>query len=661
MRKLNLVHLARSAASFSCAASLWACSDSSGVSSTFVVDPPRAGAGGVIADGGGSVPSDAGAADSGPKTFALSVSVVGLEGAGLTLQNNGGDDLAITASEGAKPVIASFAKQLSSGAPFSISIKKQPQAPAQQCRVSGGVGTVASGPVASILVNCSNQFVIGGKVTGLSGKDLVLQNNYGDPLTINASGGFAFPVLAAKGDAFSVTVKANPTSPWQTCVVAPGTGTGSAVADVSSVAIACNTDKHYVSGDVVGLRGSGVVIQNNGADDLALVATAQRFIFPIKVASGERFAVTVKAQPSGPSQQCTLSAGVGVMAGADVADAKLVCSTSKFRIGGSVRSLAGRGLILQDNAGDDLTLSASASGDFFFATPVESGSSYAVTIKQQPQAPEQRCSLRDASGTVGAADVRTVVVDCGGVIANPSGTETTSMHTPNGSFHDTVTSDPKTGKVYVFPSYDAVSVVIEYPDLASFQRDQGARKISLEVPYEGTYHVVLDGHLYYAAAGSNVLIRAEAGTGRLVAKAELSGAGYSNQSCYNWGGYSDINFYIDTDLSLHVVYAEPGGNMRIVAIDKNTLASGTPVELPRRKGETGWGFLANSIFYFGESYDQASFGGAFSIVDGSAVTLPQPLSFTPQADYITSVFWDPSSKNLFENTSGNIVIYPNVF
>jgi hypothetical protein len=659
MRNFNLVYLARSAASVSCAASLWACSDAAPASSTFVVDPPRADAGGFIADGGGSVPSEAGPADSGPKTFALSVSVIGLEGSGLILQNNGGDDLAIAAPEGAKPVSASFAKELSSGAPFSVSIKKQPQAPAQQCKVSGGVGAVASGPVSSIIVNCSKQFVIGGKVTGLAGKDLVLQNNYGDPLTINASGSFAFPVLAAKGDAFSVTVKANPTSPWQTCVVAPGTGSGLATSDVSSVEIACKTDQHYVSGDVVGLRGSGVVIQNKGADDLALVSTAQRFIFPVKVASGESFAVTVKAQPSGPSQQCTLSAGAGIMAGADVTDAKLVCSTSKFRIGGSVRSLAGRGLVLQDNAGDDLTVSAS--GDFFFATSVESGAGYAVTIKQQPQAPEQRCSLRDGSGTVGAADVRSVVVDCGGVIANPSGTETTSMHTPNGSFHDTVTSDPKTGKVYVFPSYDAVSVAIEYPDLASFQRDQGARKIPLEVPYEGTYHVVLDGHIYYAAAGTNVLVRAEAGAGRMVAKTELSGAGYSNQSCYNWGGYSDINFYIDTDLSLHVVYAEPGGNMRIAKVDKNTLASGTPVELPRRKGETGWGFIANSIFYFGESYDQASFGGAFSIIDGSAVTLPQPLSFTPQGDYITSVFWDPSSKNLFENTGGNIVIYPNVF
>ena len=60
-----------------------------------------------------------------------------------------------------------------------------------------------------------------------------------------------------------------------------------------------------------------------------------------------------------------------------------------FTIGGTVTGLSGTGLVLQDNGGDNL--SVTASGPFVFPTGVASGGAYAVTIKTQPTNPAQSC------------------------------------------------------------------------------------------------------------------------------------------------------------------------------------------------------------------------------------------------------------------------------
>ncbi len=56
--------------------------------------------------------------------------------------------------------------------------------------------------------------------------------------------------------------------------------------------------------------------------------------------------------------------------------------TGPFTIGGSVTGLTGTGLVLQDNGGDDLTVSAS--GTFTFATTIAANGAYSVTVLTQP-------------------------------------------------------------------------------------------------------------------------------------------------------------------------------------------------------------------------------------------------------------------------------------
>ena len=51
-----------------------------------------------------------------------------------------------------------------------------------------------------------------------------------------------------------------------------------------------------------------MTLQDNGGDDLVVNADGT-FTFPAPVPSGGTYAVTIKTQPSGPTQTCTLAGG----------------------------------------------------------------------------------------------------------------------------------------------------------------------------------------------------------------------------------------------------------------------------------------------------------------------------------------------------------------
>ncbi len=353
-------------------------------------------------------------------TFTVGGSVTGLSGSGLVLQNNGTDDLAISADG-----TFTFATPLSSGTAFAVTVASQPTGPSQTCTVSGGAGTIGGGNVTTVVVDCSvDHFTVGGVVSGLVGS-VVLQNNAGDDITVTANGSFAFPTTVASGATYAVTVETQPGSPSQTCVVTSGSGTVTN-ADVNSVRVDCTTDTFAIGGTVTGLAGSGLVLQNNGGETLAIAADGA-FTFPTPVASGASYAVTVMAQPTSPSQVCTVAMGSGTVGGAAVTDIAVTCVTSTFTIGGTVSGLAGGGLVLQDNGGDDLAIAAD--GTFTFSTPVASGATFSVTVLAQPTGPSQTCTVSGGSGTVGAGAITSVTVDCttdrftiGGTISGLAGT-----------------------------------------------------------------------------------------------------------------------------------------------------------------------------------------------------------------------------------------------
>lgn len=169
---------------------------------------------------------------------------------------------------------------------------------------------------------------------------------------------------------------------------------------------------YSIGGTVTGLAGSGLVLRNNGGDDLSLAANGS-FTFATRLPTGTSYDVTVFAQPSNPSQTCVVAAGTGNWSGSPVTTVAVSCTTNTYTVGGTVSGLKGSGLVLRNNGGDDLPVNGD--GAFVFPGKVASGDSYDVIVSTQPTNPAQVCTTTDAGGTVGDTDVATVIVVCGSI------------------------------------------------------------------------------------------------------------------------------------------------------------------------------------------------------------------------------------------------------
>src|SRR5436190_3736926 len=244
----------------------------------------------------------------------------------------------------------------------------------------------------------SSTFTVGGTVTGLTGTGLVLQNNGGDNLAINASGSFTFKTALTSGSAYLVTVSTQPSSPTQVCTVTNGSGT--ITANVTNVQVSCQTATISIGGTVTGLKGTGLVLQNNGGDDLTITADGS-FTFKTLLVTNAAYKVTIKTQPSSPAQNCTVSNASGT-ATANVTNVQVVCPIPTFNIGGMVVGLLGNGggIELQDNGGDNLAITGN--GAFTFATPITFGGAYNVTIFIEPTSQTQLCVVAGGAGTATA-------------------------------------------------------------------------------------------------------------------------------------------------------------------------------------------------------------------------------------------------------------------
>jgi hypothetical protein len=169
---------------------------------------------------------------------------------------------------------------------------------------------------------------------------------------------------------------------------------------------------YTVGGTLSGLAGTGLVLQNNGGNDLALSANGT-FSFTPSVASGAPYSVSVKTQPSNPAQNCVVENATGTTGSANVTAISVKCTTDPvlYALGGTLSGLKGSGLVLQNKGGDGLTLAAN--GTFNFNTKLASGTAYDITVKTQPTAPAQTCTVANGAGTVATVAVTGIVVSCG--------------------------------------------------------------------------------------------------------------------------------------------------------------------------------------------------------------------------------------------------------
>jgi hypothetical protein len=85
--------------------------------------------------------------------------------------------------------------------------------------------------------------------------------------------------------------------------------------------------KYTVGGTVNGLSGSGLVLEDNGSDDLPVSADGS-FTFASSLAVGSPYAVIVKTQPTNPAQSCGLTNASGSIGSANVNNVTVSCTNN---------------------------------------------------------------------------------------------------------------------------------------------------------------------------------------------------------------------------------------------------------------------------------------------------------------------------------------------
>jgi hypothetical protein len=331
--------------------------------------------------GGNSGGGGGGGGTGGP--FTISVSVIGLQGTGLVMTNNITDKLTITGSGMYK-----FATTITKGATYAVAVSSQPVNPGQICVVPQGASGTATANITLSVTCTTGAFSIGGNVNKLQGSGLILQNSTAggiEKLSITGNGAFTFINPVATNGAYAVTVLAQPINPVQTCVVVNGTGT--AANNVGNVQVTCSVGTIPIGGSVVGLDGTGLTLLDNGGDSLVITGNGP-FTFPTLLVSGVTYTVTVSAQPTGPSQTCTVqSNGTGTAAAPGISNVLISCPPIFETISGNVVGVSipngmTSQLVLQNNGGDNLPVPDN--GPFTFVTPIAYGSSYDVSVFVKP-------------------------------------------------------------------------------------------------------------------------------------------------------------------------------------------------------------------------------------------------------------------------------------
>ena len=339
-------------------------------------------------------------------------SVTGLLGT-LVLSNNGADALTVGA-DGAFV----FATAVPAGGAYAVTVQAQPAD--QLCTVSDGAGTIAANNVTNVTVNCSALTrAVGGTVAGLApSESVVLQNNSANDLVVNANGIFVFPVPVAQSGAYAVTVLAQPAG--QTCSVSNGSGIAGG-ADITNVQLTCATNAYTVGGTVSGLSGT-VVLQNNGADNLALTGNGS-FTFATPVAEGGTYNATVLTQPA--TQTCAVTNGSGTVGGANITNVGLTCSNNSTTLTLSVSNMALSVTGLTEYGISGIPSSGSARSITVTNTGIDTAINMAVSL---PTWPSGTTSSTNCGSTLTAGSSCTITITPGAT-ASSDGTSPCSVGT----------------------------------------------------------------------------------------------------------------------------------------------------------------------------------------------------------------------------------------
>jgi hypothetical protein len=171
-----------------------------------------------------------------------------------------------------------------------------------------------------------------------------------------------------------------------------------------------------VGGMVSGLASAESVVLQQGMDRLTISANGA-FALPTSVSANDSYDVSIVTQPTG--QVCAIANATGSRMQSNVTNVAVVCSIDSFTVSGGLSDLPnGEQVVLEDNGGDSLTLTAD--GPFMFSQPAPYDGRYSITVVTQPSG--ATCTVSHGSGAGITDNVSNVSIVCSANTYTVSGT-----------------------------------------------------------------------------------------------------------------------------------------------------------------------------------------------------------------------------------------------
>jgi hypothetical protein len=167
----------------------------------------------------------------------------------------------------------------------------------------------------------------------------------------------------------------------------------------------------YLTGAVYNVTKDGLVLQNNGGDDTAVVSPYTSFQFNNRVSTDDQFNVTVKSIPSN-AESCTVNNAKARANYYTIAQISVTCTIKLHALTASIKNLTGSGLVIVNGADRHDVPAGTTSVPM---AKVGEDGAYGVTVLTQPAG--QTCTVSggssgNGSGIMGATEDTTVTVTC---------------------------------------------------------------------------------------------------------------------------------------------------------------------------------------------------------------------------------------------------------
>jgi hypothetical protein len=190
-----------------------------------------------------------------------------------------------------------------------------------------------------------------------------------------------------------------------------------ALAMVATLAGCGGKAQYVVGGTVTNLNTDGLVLVNNGGNDLSVAAGATSFAFSKEIDYGTTYNITVKTQPA--HMTCSVTSG-NASAGYNVTiQAAVTCVQNTYTVGGQYSGVTAAAdgtartvTLINGSTGSAVTLSSdtATSGDFVLSAYVADGAAYGVTVVTPTNG--LSCTLENGTGVMHEAAVTNLLLTC---------------------------------------------------------------------------------------------------------------------------------------------------------------------------------------------------------------------------------------------------------